>query len=489
MPTKTHIQDRRTFLKTSGAAIASACVLPFASCAKKNDEIPNIVLVVADDLGYGDLSCYGQTRFTTPNIDCVTQEGVRFTQFYAGSTVCAPSRSVLLTGLHTGHTPIRGNKSVEPEGQVPLPQSSATVSDVLRKSGYATGAFGKWGLGFMTNEGDPAKHGFDKFFGYYSQSLAHRYYPEYIWDDRQKITLQNNGMKTIDYAPDIIHSQALQFIEQNREHTFFLFLPYTLPHAELIVPEDELLQQYRNKFLPEKEYVGDDYGENYNDKGYCSQKECHAVFAAMIARLDRYVGELLAKLQEVGIDRNTLLLFTSDNGPHQEGGADPDYFDSNGPLKGYKRDLYEGGILVPLVARWPGKIRPGSISDHVSAFWDIMPTFADIAHIDAPVNIDGISFLPELTGEGRQKEHDYLYWEFHEQGGKQAVRWNNWKGIRFNVHTDPHSPIQLFDLVKDISEDHDVAAEHPDVVKRINEIMNKEHTHSPLFPYQYEERE
>jgi arylsulfatase A len=474
------------FLKIFILGIISTCLLLLTACKKQRTEDPNIVFIIADDLGYGDLSCYGQTHFTTPNIDQIAKEGIKFTQHYAGSTVCAPSRSVLLTGLHSGHTPIRGNGNVKPEGQIPIPQQAITISQLLKDKNYATGAFGKWGLGFINNAGSPLKHGFDKFYGYYCQSLAHRYYPEYIWDNENKIELKNKGKQKIEYAPDLIHSEALKFIESNKNNKFFLFLPYTLPHAELIVPVDEILQKYRNKYLPEKEYQGSDYGDNYDKRGYCSQKESHAVFAAMISRLDKYVGEILSKLNEFDIAENTIVIFTSDNGPHLEGGADPDFFDSNGPLRGYKRDLFEGGIRVPLLAKWPRYIKAGSVCDHISAFWDILPTLAEITNINIPANTDGISFLPALLGKDNQKKHGYLYWEFHEQGGKQAVRLNNWKGIRFGVHENPDSPILLYDLNVDVCEEHDVSREHPEIVRNIEEIMINEHAQSSLFPFNYE---
>ncbi len=476
------------FLKIYSLVTISIVILFFTACKIQRTENPNIVLIIADDLGYGDLSCYGQTHFSTPNIDQIAKEGIMFTQHYAGSTVCAPSRSVLLTGLHSGHTPIRGNGNAEPEGQIPLPQETITISRLLQDKDYTTGAFGKWGLGFISNEGSPLKHGFNKFFGYYCQSLAHRYYPEYIWDNEKKIELKNDGKRKIEYAPDLIQSEALRFIENNKNNKFFLFLPYTLPHAELIVPEDEILQMYRDKYLPEKEYIGSDYGASYNNRGYCSQKEPHAVFAAMISRLDKYVGEILYKLKELGIDDNTIVIFTSDNGPHREGGADPDYFDSNGPLRGYKRNLFEGGIRVPFLAKWPRYITAGSVSNHTSAFWDILPTLAEITHINIPANIDGISFLPTLLGKENQKKHESLYWEFHEQGGKQAVRLNNWKGIRFGVHKNPDSPISLYNLNNDLCEERDVSLEHPEIVKNIEEIMINEHTQSSLFPFDYEKK-
>jgi arylsulfatase A-like enzyme len=477
--------NRRDFLKVASLGFAGTSLLPFYSCSRSKTDFPNIIYIIADDLGYGDLSCYGQTKYSTPNIDRLANEGKKFTQHYAGSTVCAPSRSVLMTGLHTGHTPIRGNKRVTPEGQVPLPANYLTLAQMLKDGGYVTGAFGKWGLGFIENEGSPLKRGFDKFYGYYCQSLAHRYYPLYLWENENKINLKNDGTNTIEFAADLIQNQALKFIETNKDNKFFCYLPYTIPHAELIVPEDKIIAKYRGKFLPEKVFKGRDYGEDYNPYGYCSQEESHAVFAALVDRLDIYVGEILNKLKELGIDNNTIVCFTSDNGPHKEGGADPDYFDSNGPLTGYKRDVYEGGIRVPFLVRWPANIQPGSESTHPSAFWDVLPTLAEVVGLAVPKNIDGISFLPALLGK-KQKKHDYLYWEFLEQGGKQAVRMGDWKGIRFGVQDNPNGPIQLFNLNTDIAEENDVSKKHPDIVVKIEQIMKEAHQKSDLFPFKFE---
>ena len=381
------------------------------------DSPPNIIYILADDLGYGDLSCYGQTNFTTPNIDALAAQGMKFTQHYSGSTVCAPSRSALMTGLHTGHTPIRGNKEVQPEGQYPLPDEIITVAEMLKAKGYSTGVFGKWGLGYPGSEGDPLNQGFDTFFGYNCQRLGHNYYPYHLWANRDSIVLNENlGKSDGIYAPELIHAQTLKFLEDNRERPFFLYVPTIIPHAELAAPET-YMQKHREKYPPEKMYKGIDEGLQFNLGPYRSQKDSHAAFAAMINLLDDQVGEIMDKVSELGLCNNTIIVFTSDNGPHEEGGADPHYFDSNGPLKGVKRDLYEGGIRVPMIVSWPGTIEPNGKTDHVSAFWDVFPTLSEIVGITESNNLDGISFLPTLLQKGNQKQHDYLYWEFHEKGG------------------------------------------------------------------------
>ena len=464
--------------------------LAIISCAQqgKDKTLPNIVFILADDLGYGDLSCYGQQKFSTPNIDRIAQQGMMFRQHYTGSTVSAPSRSSLMTGLHTGHTPIRGNRGWQPEGQWPLPANAVTIPEMLRTKGYVTGAFGKWGLGFIGTEGDPNLQGIDEFFGYNCQSLAHNYYPDHLWHNSEKVLLhENDSGKTGIYSADIIHKAALSFIERNRDKPFFLFYPTTIPHAELFA-KDEYLKRFRGKFEPEKSFKGVDDGPNYRLGPYGSQPEAHAAFAAMITQLDDYVGELLAKLAGFGLEKNTIVFFASDNGPHLEAGADPDYFNSNGDFKGFKRDLYEGGIRTAMLVRWPDKIKAGSVSDHISAFWDIMPTLAEITGVEIQGNIDGISFLPALLGKRKQKEHQYLYWEFHEQGGKIAVRMGNWKAVKRNVDKTPQGITELYDLSKDTGETNDVAASNTEIVKKMEEIMRQAHTTSDVFPFVFEKQ-
>jgi arylsulfatase A len=468
-------------------SVALCTSLAIVSCGQKAKEkpLPNIVFILADDLGYSDLSCYGQTKFSTPNIDRLAQQGMLFRHHYAGCTVSAPSRSCLMTGLHTGHTPIRGNKGWDPEGQWPLPANSYTVAEMVKARGYTTGAFGKWGLGFVNTEGDPNSQGFDEFYGYNCQSLAHNYYPDHLWHNHEKIFIhENDSSNTGAYSPDLIHQKALQFIEQNKDKPFFLFYPTTIPHAELSAKK-EYIDIFRGRFEPEKSYRGTDDGPGFRLGAYGSQAEVHAAFAAMVTELDDYIGEIIAKLTELGLDNNTIVIFSSDNGPHLEGGADPDYFNSNGPLRGYKRDLYEGGIRTPMIIKWPAKVKAGSVSEHISAFWDIMPTLAEITGTQAPEGIDGISFLPELTGK-KQKQHEYLYWEFHEQGGKTAVRMGDWKAVKIDVDKVPQGATELYNLSTDKGETRDISESNPEIVKKMEELMKDAHMPSKVFPFAFE---
>jgi arylsulfatase A-like enzyme len=390
-----------------------------------------------------------------------------------------------MTGQTTGHTPSRGNKEIQPEGQWPIPDATFTVAEMLKEAGYVTGGFGKWGLGYPGSEGDANMQGFDRFFGYNCQRMAHNYYPSYLWDNQEKIILDgNSGDRFEVYAPELIHRKALQFIENNRDKPFFLYYPNTIPHAELLLPEENL-KEFRGKFLPERSFKGAEPGDDgFRNGSYGTQPEGHAAFAAMVTLLDKQVGEVLDKLKELGIEKNTIVMFTSDNGPHQEGGADPDYFDSNGPLRGYKRDLYEGGIREPMIAWWPGQIQPGSGTDLISAFWDVMPTLADLAGIEAPGNIDGISFLPTLLGRPGQKQHEYLYWEFHERGGRQAVLKGNWKLVRNQVFDPSVTTTELYNLDIDQGEEKNIAAEYPAVVKELMSIMSQARTPSEVFTFQ-----
>ncbi|MDR1371369.1 MAG: arylsulfatase [Dysgonamonadaceae bacterium] len=466
-----------------GVSMLSSVVV-FGNNKQKQPKQPNIIYILADDLGYGDLGCYGQTIIQTPNIDRLSAEGMRFTRHYAGCSVSAPSRSSLFTGLHTGHTPIRGNKrgSQQAEGQYPLPANTYNLAKMLKEGGYTTGCFGKWGLGFPGSEGVPENQGFDEFFGFNCQNLAHNYYPHYLWHNKDIIYLKGNeGSKKEEYAADIIHSEAMKFIRDSKGRPFFAFLTYTLPHAELVSPDDNIQALYKGKY-PETPWKGADSGPNYKRGGYASTMHPRTDYAAMVTRLDKYVGEIIAELKVLKLDKNTLIIFTSDNGPHNEGGGDPDFFKSSGPLRGMKRDLYEGGIREPMIAWYPEKIKPGSVSDHVSAFWDVMSTLADLTGTKAAANTDGLSFLPTLLGEPGQKQHDYLYWEFHEQGGKIAVAKGNWKAVWLNVNNPEETKVELYDLSKDIHEDNNVSKQYPEIVAGLDQIMRKSHTDSQAFP-------
>lgn len=462
-----------------------------ASCTQKiktnktaeQNTNPNVIFILADDLGYADLSCYGQTKFSTPNIDRLASQGMLFTQHYAGATVCAPSRSALLSGMHTGHTPIRGNKEILPEGQHPLPDSIITMAEIFKEEGYKTGAFGKWGLGFPGSEGAPNNQGFDEFYGYNCQRLAHHYYPYFLrHNDKVDSLIANKGKEKEVYAPNLIHEKALAFIEQNKETPFFMFYPHVIPHAELIAP-DSVMDKYRGKYLPESSYVGVDGGPEYRTGPYESQKEAHAAFVAMIEILDRQVGDVMDKVKELGIADNTIIIFTSDNGAHLEAGADPEYFDSNGVLRGFKRDLYEGGIRVPLIVSWPSKIKGGKSTNHISAFWDFLPTFSDVVGFKNKETWDGISMMPTLLSKGEQKRHDYLYWEFHEIGGRQAIRQGKWKAVRYDVFKDRESIPELYNLDEDPSEQNDLANEYPRIARGLAQLMEESRTESEVFTF------
>ena len=486
--------NRREFL-TMAAGGAAAAMMP--SCSYNNESAdsdgaskrPNIIFILADDLGYGDLGCYGQQKIRTPSLDRMSAEGIRFTQHYAGSTVCAPSRCALMTGLHTGHTYVRGNyltNHVKFEGDLPIPSDTLTVAELLKKAGYATAIIGKWGLGGPGTTGVPNKQGFDYFFGYLDQIHAHSYYPAYLWRNEAKVELEGNrnGRRNT-YSHDLITREALEFVERNKQQPFFLYLAYTIPHAELLVPEDSL-KQYKGKF-PEEPFAGN---------GYSAQDKPKAAFAAMVSRMDRDIGRLFIKLKELGIDEDTIVLFSSDNGSAKEGGADPWFFNSTGPLRGLKRDLYEGGIRVPMLVRWPGEIKAGSVSEHISAFWDFLPTACELAKVNPPDGIDGISCLPELLGK-KQKQHKYLYWEFFSynwswQSGRseqwrnrfesQAVRMGDFKAVRLNVYENPDAPIELYNLRNDIGEKFDIAEQHPEIVVKIQEYIKTARTASKYFP-------
>ena len=432
----------------------------------------NIIFILADDLGYGDLSCYGQARFETPRIDSLASGGIKFVRHYAGSTVCAPSRCALMTGKHTGHGYVRGNLgATDGFGDWPLASDAVTIAAMLKKHGYAAGMFGKWGLGSHQNEGNPLKHGFDEFFGYYSQRDAHNYYPPYLHHNDKKIELDG---KT--YSHDLIAAEALQFIRENKDRPFFCYLPVTIPHAAMQVPE-EYVAPWREKFSEFEETVAQ----------YSIAEPVRnpvAAFPGMLTKLDETVGRVLDLLDEMGIADNTIVMFSSDNGPHREGGHRSDLFDSNGPLTGYKRDLTEGGIRVPFLVRWPGGIKSGTVSDHPGAFWDFFPTICELLGEPLPDDIDGLSYLPTLRGDTfNQQKHEYLYWEFYEQGGKRAACIGDWKGIQLNVSQQPDGPIAVYYLPDDLAEQNDLAEQRPEKVEQFRKLFESAQTPSDVFNF------
>ncbi len=475
---------------------------------KINKNKPNIVYILADDLGYGDLGCYGQQQIETPNIDALAKSGKRFTQHYA-APVCAPSRYSLLTGINTGKAYIRGNdeweergdvwnfKAMEAnpflEGQRPIPDSTITLAKVLKSAGYTTGLVGKWGLGTPFSVGAPNRQGFDYFYGFICQRQDHTYYSGHLWENENRVPLNNKivdpqmrfpkdkdsldeknyeAYQQQDYAPDFLLKAALNFIDKNKKEPFFLFYTTPLPHASLQAPK-KWVDHYHQKLGDEKPYLGG---------SYFPCRYPNATYAAMISRLDEEVGKIVKVLKAKGVYDNTLILFCSDNGPSGEGGNQPAFFNSGGPFKSEsgwgKGSVHEGGIREPFIVSWPGKIKAGSTSDMVCATIDMMPTFCNILHTAAPKGIDGISILPEILGNAQEQQHPYLYWEFPEYGGQQAVRMGNWKAVRLNIKTTGKLTTQLFDLNNDVQEQHDIAGEHPDVVKKMEAIMQKEH-HTP----------
>jgi len=454
-----------------------AALAPMApSQASEKAPRPNIIFIMADDLGYGHLGSYGQTKIRTPHLDRMAAEGTRFTQCYAGHCVCAPSRSVLMTGRHSGHTSVRING-----GGAPILPEDVTVAEVLEEAGYATGIFGKWGLGEHGTTGVPYKQGFDEFYGYLHQVHAHFYYPWFLWrNDRRHVLSENVGQRQGQYTHDLIAEEALGFLRRHKQGPLFLYVPLTIPHFELLVPEDSLAE-YRGKFPEPWPYV-DRRGHN------ADQPHPRATLAAMITRMDRDVGRLLAQVAELGIDRDTIVFFTSDNGGYHLGPADePDFFGANGPLRGGKGRFYEGGLRVPMIVRWPGKVRAGAVDDFVWAFWDVMPTLAELAGAKTPSGIDGISVAPRLLGQEQAEPNRSLYWETIPQRGEagapawsQAVRMGRWKAVRLK----PKLPLELYDLAKDVGEEHNVADGHPEVVQRIEEYLKTARTPPRAYPPQ-----
>lgn len=471
---------------------------------------PNIIFILCDDMGYGDLGCYGQPYIRTPHLDRMAAEGMRFTQAYAGSPVSAPSRATLMTGQHTGHTHVRGNKEYWPDaplmkygmnedyalaGQEPYDTAHVILSEVMKKNGYATGMFGKWAGGYEGSHSTPDKRGVDEYFGFICQFQAHLYYPNFlnkysrqegdtgvvrvVMEDNIRYPMSGDGYsRRTQYSADLIHRKALEWIDrQDGRQPFYGLFTYTLPHAELAQPNDSILKAYRQQFLTDKSWGGDK-GSRYN-----AATHTHAQFAAMVTRLDTYVGEILNKLKEKGMDDNTLVIFSSDNGPHEEGGADPAFFGRDGKLRGLKRQCHEGGIRVPFIVRWPGHVKAGTVNDHPLAFYDVMPTFCELtgdrsfpqAYVNPRLEgdgFDGISFAPTLLGDDRrQQQHDFLYWEFHETD-QIAVRMGDWKLLV------KQGVSHLYNLATDIHEDEDVAAAHPGIVQRMEAVIRREHRHS-----------
>ena len=485
-------------------------LLCLMACTSKAPESglspPNIIFILADDLGYGDLGCYGQELIETPNIDLLAAGGMKFTQHYSGSPVCAPSRCVLLTGKHSGHAYIRGNDEWGDrgdvwdyramiadstlEGQRPLPAGTRTLGTILQAEGYRTGMIGKWGLGAPHTEGIPNRQGFDFFCGYNCQRQAHTYYPVHLFLNENKLALDNDtvaphaGLKPgadpydpasysdfslAEYAPDVMFSQMIDFIDEAEDEPFFLYWASPIPHVALQAPK-RWVDYYVQKFGEEEAYTG--------DKGYFPTRYPHATYAAMISYLDERIGQMIEKLKEEGKYENTLIIFSSDNGPTFNGGTDSPWFNSGGPFKSErgwaKAFLHEGGIRVPMIASWPGKIAGGTRSDHLSAFWDLLPTLCEASGTPVPEGLDGISYLPELLGNDVQEEHPFLYWEFPASGGQQAVRMGPWKAIRKDIQKG-QLEIELYNLEQDLQEQENVASEHPQIVEQIELIMEKEH--------------
>ena len=506
--------NKKLILATTGLVCAPVLLPAKSAKAQKEDASrPNILLILCDDMGYGDLACYGQPFISTPNIDRVAEEGIRFTQAYAGSPVSAPSRATIMTGQHSGHSHVRGNKEYwsydntmkygdnvdfAVVGQEPYDPAHKILPEILKDRGYRTGVFGKWAGGYEGSASTPDKRGVDEFYGYICQFQAHLYYPNFlnrfsralgdtavvreVMEDNMKYPMFGRKyFKRTQYSARIIHDKALEWIDkQDTQHPFVGFFTYTLPHAELAQPDDDILERYKKKFFVDKTWGGQE-SSRYNPV-----EHTHAQFAGMITRLDAYVGEIMAKLKEKGLDKNTIVIFTSDNGPHEEGGADPEYFGRDGKLRGLKRQCYEGGIRIPFIAWWPGHIKAGTVSDLPFAFYDLMPTFCDIAGVknfrkrytnrSLPGDcFDGLSIAPTLLGDNtKQQRHEHLYWEFHETD-QIAVRRGDWKLIV--VKGIP----RLYNLATDLHEDKDIAAEHPEIVRELFDIIRKEHTDNPMF--------
>ncbi|MCB9896972.1 MAG: arylsulfatase [Planctomycetes bacterium] len=462
----------------SGASVADASRDGDAT----PDRPPNLVFIMVDDLGWGELGCYGQTRIATPNIDRLAREGTRFTTAYAGSPVCAPSRCVLLTGLHGGHAVVRDNREMggwaegDPEGQMPLPPGTTTIGTLLQARGYVTACIGKWGLGGPGSSGEPNAQGFDHFFGHLCQRIAHNQYPTHLWRDGERVELPGNTWGNVvgeTYAHDLMADDALRFVDEHADVPFFLDLSFHLPHLALQAPDDELLARYEGAF-DDPPYDG--------GKGYLPNAHPRATYAAMVSRIDRDVGRLLERLAALGLDDDTLVLFTSDNGPtYDVGGADSDFFASAGTLRGRKGSVYEGGLRVPLLARWPGHVPAGRVTDVVASFPDVLPTLVELAGGAPPAGGDGISLAPTLLGVPGQRARSHVYVEFPGYGGQQMLRFGDWSAVRRDL-AKGNTRVELYDLAVDPDQRHDVADAHPDVVARALEVMRVEHVPSAEFP-------
>lgn len=473
-----------------------------SSSVAQNKSKPNIIYIYADDLGYGELGCYGQTKIQTPHIDQLAKEGIRFTQHYSSAPVCAPSRCMLMTGKNPGHTYIRGNYEMggfedeKERGQMPLHEGAYTIANMLKERNYATGMIGKWGMGVVGTTGSPLNHGFDYYYGYLDQKQAHNYYPTHLWENDRWDSLNNpfiyvhrpldsttatekdfNYYKGNDYAPKKMTDKALAFIEKNKSNTFFLYLPYTIPHLSLQLP-DEYVNKYRGKF---------DEHPYYGQKGYAANRYPLSTYAGMISFLDDQVGIIMEKIKSLGLDENTIVMFSSDNGTTFSSPVDKNFFNSVSGLRGLKMELYEGGIRVPFVARWPGKIKAGTVSDMVSVQYDMMSTLAAI--IGFPVqHTDGISLMPTLMGKLQQEQHSYLYFEYPENGGQVAVRMGNWKGVKKQLIKNPKVLWELYDLSKDPSEQNNIAEAHKDILKEFDAIVKKEHQHPVVNDWEVVDR-
>jgi len=470
-----------------------------ATVAQKKN-LPNVIYIYADDLGYGELGSYGQQKIKTPNLDKMAKEGIKFTNHYTSAPVCAPARCMLMTGKNAGRSYIRGNYELggfedsTEAGQMPLPDGTFTIAKLMKQAGYKTGMVGKWGLGMNNNTGDPNKQGFDYYYGYLDQKQSHNYYPTHLWENGKWDSLNNpvinvhrpipknspdaafDYYKGKDYALTKMGEKALLFIRNNKSKPFFLYLPLTSPHLSLQAP-DEAVKEYIGKF-DEQPY--------YGDRGYAPCKYPLSTYAAMITYMDKKIGEVMALLKELKLDENTLVMFSSDNGAtFNVGGFNGKFFNSNGGLRGSKQDLYEGGIREPFIARWPGKITPGKTSEHISVQYDLMATLNELTR-QKNTNTDGISFLSELTGKrNQQKKHDYLYFEFPEKNGQVAIRLGDWKAVKSNMKKDKNAPWEIYNLLTDKDESNNVATQHPELIKRFEAILNKEHQPSHITEWEF----